>query len=57
MDFMEDMRTRNPQKYKVFGLGEWGVNNELRVFNNWRVEEFDLDDVKNFEIKCGVDFG
>lgn len=57
LDFMEDMRTRNPQKYKVFGLGEWGVNNELRVFNNWRVEEFDLDDVKNFEIKCGVDFG
>lgn len=38
---LDEMATRNPAKYRVYGLGEWGVDVEGLVITNWRTEEFD----------------
>lgn len=53
----ERMKVQNPRRYKVAGLGEWGIVEGL-VFENWREEEFDIDQVKRRH-KCiyGLDFG
>jgi phage terminase large subunit len=56
----EDMKKNNPRRYKVAGLGEWGVTDGL-VFENWREDkDFDLNAIKKIEgIKSvfGLDFG
>ena len=55
----ERMRKTNPRRYKVAGLGEWGVSEGL-VFENWREERFDVDAIrKQPGIKgvFGLDFG
>ena len=56
---IEDLKSRNPSKWKVYGLGEWGINTDLLVFRNWRVEEFDVAELakKGLEQRNGVDFG
>lgn len=56
---LEEMAARNPAKYKVFGLGEWGTDPEGKVFSNYRTEEFDpLTLAANgFEIRNGIDLG
>lgn len=36
----EDMRHRNPRRYQVAGLGNWGIVDGL-VYENWREERFD----------------
>jgi len=35
-----EMKRRNPRRYQVAGLGEWGVHEGL-IFENWRQERFD----------------
>lgn len=58
----EDMRQRNPRRYAVAGLGEWGVVDGL-VYENWREEAFDhrsatfLRDNPNLISVFGLDFG
>lgn len=56
----EDMRRRNPRRYKVAGLGDWGVAEGL-VFENWEEKRFDLDEVRrshpNAAAVFGLDFG
>lgn len=52
----EEMRKRNPKRYKVAGMGEWGVVDGL-VYENWREESFTLDQVRGMETFCGLDFG
>ncbi len=53
---LDEMATRNPAKYKVFGLGEWGIDNDGQIFQNYRVEEFDNADIVG-ELMVGLDFG
>ena len=53
---LDEMEHRNPQKYRVFGLGEWGIDAEGLVFQNWKVEEFDYQEIKG-DLLCGLDFG
>ena len=53
---LEEMKVRNPQKYRVYGEGDWGVDAEGLVFQNWRVEEFDNSAIKG-QLLCGLDFG
>lgn len=53
---LEEMKVRNPQKYRVYGEGEWGVDAEGLVFQNWRIEEFDNSAIKG-QLLCGLDFG
>ena len=41
----ERMKRENPKRYKVAGLGEWGVAEGL-VYENWEVRDFDLQKLK-----------
>lgn len=58
-DALEEMAIRNPAKYRVFGLGEWGVNVEGLVITNWRKEEFDPMKLaaSGYEHRAGCDLG
>lgn len=52
----EAMKARNPRRYQVAGLGNWGIVDGL-VLENWEERTFSLDDAKNFETFAGLDFG
>ena len=39
----EEMKRRNPRRYAVAGLGQWGIVDGL-VYENWREEAFDHTD-------------
>lgn len=56
---LEELYKRNPAKARIFCDGEWGVIDEGLVFRNWRVEEFDLQDIvrNNCERRAGSDLG
>lgn len=44
----EDMRQRNPRRYQVAGLGNWGIVDGL-VYENWREERFDPISRKDYD--------
>lgn len=52
----EEMKLRNPRRYQVAGLGHWGVVEGL-VYENWKEQEFKLEDVKQHISAFGLDFG
>lgn len=55
----ETMRDQNPRRYRVAGLGEWGVVDGL-IYENWEEKAFDLDEVRSLtsvSSKFGLDFG
>lgn len=57
----ERMRERNPRKYDVAGLGNWGVTEGL-VFENWEVRTFDCKEVSKdapwqWRHVFGLDYG
>ena len=52
----DDMKRRNPRRYAVAGLGGWGIVDGL-VYENWKEQAFDLDDIKNAQNAFGLDFG
>ena len=52
----EDMKKRNPRRYEVAGLGHWGIADGL-VYENFRIQDFDLSDIGNAETVSGLDFG
>lgn len=55
---LEEMATRNPSKYRVYGLGEWGVDVEGLVITNWRVEAFnEMELARTLERRAGMDIG
>ena len=56
---LDEMEHRNPQKYRVYGLGEWGVDSEGLVIQNWRKEEFDPMALasQGLEHRVGIDIG
>jgi phage terminase large subunit len=56
---LDEMATRNPAKYRVFGLGLWGTNPEGLVIKHWRTEEFDAMALaaSGLERRCGMDIG
>lgn len=52
-----DMKERNPRRYRVAGLGEWGITEGL-VFENVETEaDFTLDSVRHLPCNAGLDFG
>ncbi len=59
IEALEEMETRNPAKYRVYGLGEWGVDAEGLVITNWRKESFDAMELaaKGLEHRAGCDLG
>lgn len=56
---IEELQMRNPAKWKIYGLGEWGVIDEGLVFKNWRIEDFDINDIssRGYDRRCGSDLG
>lgn len=69
----EKMKVRNPRRYRVAGLGEWGIVDGL-IYENWKEQDFRLvtksefsdipvDERQNCVIRdglktrCGLDFG
>lgn len=52
----EDMKRRNPRRYNVAGLGNWGVVDGL-VFENWKEKTFTLQDVSDCIPANGLDWG
>lgn len=55
----EAMKKNNPRRYKVAGLGEWGVVDGL-VYENWKEDLFDwraISAMPDVESAFGLDFG
>lgn len=55
----ETMRLNNPRRYRVAGLGDWGIVEGL-IFENWEEKAFDIDKVRKMaSVKSafGLDFG
>ena len=51
----EQMKKNNPRRYRIEGLGEWGIAEGL-IFDNWEVKDFNVKDIKGVNI-YGCDFG
>ena len=54
----EEMK-KNPKRYKVAGLGEWGAVDGL-VYENWKEQTFSIDEVRRLpgaKAIFGLDFG
>jgi phage terminase large subunit len=56
---LDELEHRNPQKYRVYGLGEWGIDSEGLVITNWRIQDFDPMSLASsgFELKQSMDMG
>lgn len=56
---LEELQFRNPNKWRVYGLGEWGINTDGLVFRNWRKGEYDVQELakKGWELRVGMDLG
>ena len=56
---LEELYTRNPQKARIFCNGEWGVDAEGLVIQNWRIEEFEPMAIaaSGSEHRVGMDLG
>lgn len=55
----EDMKVNNPRRYRVAGLGEWGVSDGL-IYENWEEKAFDIDGIRGLpgvKSAFGLDFG
>lgn len=55
----ERMKSEQPRKYAVAGLGEWGVSEGL-VFERWQVEAFDVKKLTGhdqYRFAFGLDYG
>jgi phage terminase large subunit len=53
---LEELYTRNPQKARIYCDGEWGIDSNGLVFQNWKVKEFEHAEIKG-QLLCGLDFG
>lgn len=54
----EEMRINNPRRYRIEGLGEWGVSEGL-IYDRVSIESFDVNALrtKRFKAWFGMDFG
>ncbi len=55
----ETMKRNNPRRYRVAGLGEWGIVEGL-VYENWEERLFSIDEVRKtpgIRSAFGLDFG
>ena len=56
---LDEMEIRNPEKYRVYGRGEWGVDSSGLVIKNWKSEAFDAMELAaaGLEHRAGIDLG
>ena len=55
-ELFENMKKRNPRRYQVAGLGNWGVVEGV-IYENWHERAFTLDEVRDCKTVAGLDFG
>lgn len=53
---LDRMAIKNPRRYRVAGLGDWGIVDGL-IYENWKEQDFKLDDIRNCKSSAGLDFG
>lgn len=51
-----ELYIRNPQKARIYCDGEWGIDADGLVFQNWKVEDFNHSEIQG-QLMCGLDFG
>ena len=59
LKLFEDMKKNRPKRYRVAGLGDWGIVDGL-VYENWVEREFDWNEVSKrpgVQSVFGLDFG
>ena len=58
LQVFETMKEKNPRRYQVAGLGNWGIVDGL-VYENWKEQEFNVEDVRTDRTTSvfGLDFG
>ena len=56
LNVFERMKTNNPRRYQVAGLGNWGIVDGL-IYENFEEKQFTLEDVKDYKTVAGLDFG
>lgn len=59
ISLFEKMKEKNPVRYAVAGLGNWGMS-EGAVYERWKEESFDVSEIlkrKNVKSVFGLDFG
>ena len=56
LKLFEEMKKRNPRRYQVAGLGNWGVTEGI-VYENWEEVVFTFDEIKMLDTAFGLDFG
>jgi phage terminase large subunit len=56
---LEELYVRNPAKARIFCDGEWGVDIEGLVIQNWKRQEFDPMELASigYEHRAGMDLG
>jgi len=55
----EEMKVRNPKRYRVAGLGDWGIVDGL-IFENFEEKAFDIDEIRTLpsvRSAFGLDYG
>lgn len=55
----ETMKASNPKRYKVAGLGMWGVSDGL-IYENWQESDFNINEISQrngVRSAFGLDFG
>ncbi len=59
VESLNELEKRNPQKYRVYGLGEWGIDSDGLVITNWQKQEFNAMELSasGLEHRCGIDLG
>lgn len=56
LKLFETMKNKNPRRYQVAGLGNWGIVEGL-VYENWKEQEFKKEDIVQCKTAVGLDFG
>jgi len=59
LELFEEMKTRNPRRYNVAGLGNWGIVDGV-IYENWKEVRFDVDEIRQMpgiRSVFGLDFG
>ena len=56
LQMFENMKQRNPRRYQVAGLGQWGIVEGL-VYENWKERNFTPEEIPNTIPVTGLDFG
>lgn len=55
----ERMKKNNPRRYKVAGLGDWGIVEGL-IYEKWKEQAFNIDEIRSkpgIKSAFGLDFG